>query len=46
MTHRFSFAADIKVATVGMNGVKKMTPAQAHTLHAAQETKNLPSDQS
>lgn len=44
-THRFSFAADVKVATVGMNGVEKMTPAQ-YTQHATQETKNLPGDQS
>lgn len=44
-TRSFSFAADVKVATVGMNGVEKMTPAQ-YTQHATQETKNLPSDQS
>ena len=30
-TQCFSFAADLKVATVGMNGVKKITPVQAHT---------------
>lgn len=42
LMHCSSFAADIKVVTVRMNGVKKITPAQAQT----QETKNLPSDQS